>query len=163
MSNLVVIVFDDPDEAGKVRKTLRSVEKTGHLRLDDSAVVVKDAEGKFHIKNETDRGVKIGAIGGGFLGILIGSVFFPFAGLLIGALGGAAVGAAAKMGISQSFVKEVGESMENESSALFVIVRDSNPDVAIAALKPYKGKVLQTTLSPEDEENLRGVLKKEIK
>ena len=91
------------------------------------------------------------------------SVFFPWAGLIIGALGGAAIGAAAKMGVSQSFVKEVSEAMENQSSALFIIVRDSDPDVAISALKPYKGKILQTTLSPEDEENLRGVLKKEIK
>ena len=163
MANLIVVVFDDPEEASNVRKTLRSVQKSGHLRLDDSAVVVKDADGKFHVKNEVDRGIKIGAIGGGFLGVLISSVFFPFAGLFVGALSGAAIGAAAKMGISQSFVKEVGESMENESSALFIILRDSEPDVAVAALKPYKGKVLHTTLSPEDEENLRGVLKKEIK
>ena len=163
MSNLIVIVFDDPEEAGKVRKTIKSVQSGGHIRLDDSAVVVKDANGKFHVKNEMDRGIKIGAIGGGFLGLLIGGVFFPFAGLLIGALGGAAVGATTKLGISQSFIKEVAESMDNESSAFFVIVRDSDPDVAVAALKPYKGKLLQTTLSPEDEENLRGVLKKEIK
>jgi uncharacterized membrane protein len=163
MSNLIVIVFDNPEEAGKVRKTIKSVQGSGHIRLDDSAVVIKDADGKFHVKNEMDRGVKVGAIGGGLLGLLIGSIFFPFAGLLIGALGGAAVGAAAKLGISQSFVKEVAETMENDSSALFIIVRDSNPDVAVSALKPYKGKLLQTTLSPEDEENLRGVLKKEIK
>ena len=163
MSNLIVIVFDDAEEAGNVRKTLRSIQHSGHLRLDDSAVVVKDAKGKFHVKNEIDRGVKIGTLGGGFLGVLIGSVFFPLGGILIGALAGAAIGAAAKMGISQKFVKEVAESMENESSALFIIVRDSDPDVAIAALKPYKGKLLQTTLTPEDEENLRGVLKKEIK
>ena len=76
---------------------------------------------------------------------------------------GAAIGAAAKMGVSQSLVKEVSNSMENESSAIFFIVRDSEPDVAVAALKPYKGKLLQTTLTPEDEETLRGVLKKEIK
>jgi uncharacterized membrane protein len=163
MSHLIVITFDNPEEAGKVRKTLRSVQTGGHLRLDDSAVVTKDADGKFHVKNEVDRGVKIGALGGGFLGVLIGSVFFPFAGLLIGLLGGAAIGAAAKMGISQSFVKEVAADMENESSALFIIVRDSDPDVAVSALKPYKGKLYQTTLSPEAEENLRGVLKKEIK
>ena len=57
MSNLIVIVFDDPEEAGAVRKTLRSVQKTGHLRLDDSAVVLKDDKGKIHVKNEVDRGV----------------------------------------------------------------------------------------------------------
>jgi uncharacterized membrane protein len=162
MSNLIVIVFDNAEEAGKVRQTIKSIEG-GHIRLDDSAVVVKDADGKFHVKNQVDRGIKVGALGGGLLGVLIGSVFFPFAGILIGALAGAAVGAAAKLGISQSFVKEVAETMDNESSALFIIVRDSDPDVAVAALKPYKGKVLQTTLSPEDEETLRGVLKKEIK
>ncbi len=163
MSNLIVIVFDDIEEAGKVRETIRSVQNTGHIRLDDSAVVVKDKKGKVHVKNQVDRGIKVGAVGGGFLGLLIASVFFPLAGIIIGALGGAAIGAAAKLGISQSFVKEVSEAMENKSSALFIIVRDSEPDVAVAALKPYKGKVLQTTLSPEDEENLRGVLKKEIK
>ena len=163
MSNLVVIVFDDPEEAGKVRETIKSVQQTGHIRLDDSAVVVKDKKGKVHIKNQVDRGIKVGAVSGGFLGLLIGSVFFPFAGIIVGALSGAAIGAAAKMGVSQTFVKEVAAAMEKESSALFIIVRDSNPDVAVAALKPYKGKILQTTLSPEDEENLRGVLKKEIK
>jgi uncharacterized membrane protein len=50
--------------------------------------------------------------------------------------------------------------MTENSSALFIIVRDSDPDLAIAALRPYEGKILQTTLSPEDEETLRRTLKK---
>ena len=163
MSNLIVIVFDDSEEAGKVRDTIRSVERMGEIRLDDSAVVIKDASGKIHVKNEVDRGVKVGAIGGGFLGILIGGIFFPLAGLLAGALIGAVIGKFVDLGVDQKFVKEVSDALEPGKSALFIIVRDSAPDVAIAALKPYKGTVFHTTLTPEQEENLRGVLKTEIK
>jgi len=39
-------------------------------------------------------------------------------------------------------------------------VRDGDPDIAVAALRPYEGKILQTTLSDEDEESLRRALKK---
>ncbi len=50
--------------------------------------------------------------------------------------------------------------MTENSSALFIIVRDADPAFAVAALRPYEGKVLQTTLAPEDEETLRRALKK---
>ena len=160
MSNLIVIVFDDPEQAGNVRATLKSVEHEGRLRLDDSAVVVKDEKGKIHVKDQMDRGVKVGAVTGGLLGILLASVFFPIGGLIIGAVAGGLIGSAAGLGISKSFVKEVSESMTENSSALFIIVRDGDPDLAVAALRPYQGKILQTTLSPEDEETLRRTLKK---
>ena len=51
MSNLIVVVFDDAEQAGNVRATLKSVEHEGRLRLDDSAVVVKDEKGKIHVKD----------------------------------------------------------------------------------------------------------------
>jgi uncharacterized membrane protein len=162
MSYLVVITFDNADEAGKVRETLRSAQHSDYLSLDDSAVVVKDEDGKIHVKNEMDRGVKIGAIGGGLLGLLIGGIIFPVAGLLIGALGGALVGKSVDLGIDQKFVKEVSEDLQPGMSALFFIVRAADPDVAMAALRPYQGQVRQTSLPPEAEEELRRILKKRI-
>jgi uncharacterized membrane protein len=55
MANLVVMTFDSAGEASQVRKSMRNLEEQGLLSLDDSAVVVNDAEGKVHVKNETDR------------------------------------------------------------------------------------------------------------
>ena len=162
MSNLVVITFDNMEEADRVRETLRSEQREGYLSLDDSAVVVKDEEGKIHVKNELDRGTKIGAVGGGLIGLLLGGIFFPVAGLLVGVLGGAVVGALSGTGVDKDFVKDVEGDLEPGTSALFFIVRDANPDAALAALRPYKGNVYQTTFPPETEEEIRRLLSKKI-
>jgi len=160
MSHLVVVTFDNPEEAGKVRETLRSVQRADYLSLDDSAVIVKDEEGKIHVKNEMDRGVKIGAIGGGLLGLLLGGIFFPLAGLLVGVIGGGLVGKLADTGVDKKFVQEVSEDLQPGTSALFFIVREANPNMALAALKPYQGTVRHTSFPPEVEDELRRVLSK---
>jgi len=162
MSHLVVVTFDNPEEAGKVRETLRSVQRADYLSLDDSAVIVKDEEGKIHVKNEMDRGVKIGAIGGGLLGLLLGGIFFPLAGLLVGVIGGGLVGKLADTGVDKKFVQEVSEDLQPGTSALFFIVREANPNMALAALKPYQGTVRHTSFPPEVEDELRRVLSKRV-
>lgn len=160
MSHLVVVTFDNPDEAGQVRETLRSAERADYLNLDDSAVIVKDEDGKIHVKNELDRGVKIGAVGGGLLGLLIGGIFFPVAGLLVGALAGGLIGSSVDLGIQKKFVEQVEEDLKPGTSAIFFVVRDANPDVALAAFKPYKGNVYHTSFPPEAEDELRRILSK---
>lgn len=159
MSHLIVITFDNAEEAEKVREAVRREQKQDLVSLDDSAVVVRDDQGKVHVKNELDRGVKIGAVGGGLLGLLIAGIFFPVAGIVMGVLGGMGVGALTGLGIQKSFVKEVSDKLEPGTSALFLIVRHANPNAVVAALKPYKGEVYHTSLDPEDEQTLRRVLK----
>jgi uncharacterized membrane protein len=162
MSNLVEVTFDNPDEAAKVRETLRTAQQADYLNLDDSAVVVKVEEGKVHVKNEMERGVKIGSIGGGLLGLLIGGIFFPVTALLVGAAAGALIGKSADVGIDREFVKEVSADQKPGTSAIFFIVREANPNRTLAALKPYKGTVRHTSFSPAAEETMRRVLSKRI-
>lgn len=160
MSNVIVITFDNEDEAKKVREALKEVQHGGYLSLDDSAVVVRDQSGKYHVHNELDRGVKVGALGGGFLGLLLGVMFAPIGGLLIGAAAGGLIGSSFDLGISKKFIKDVEASMEPGTSALFLVVKETDPNMALAALKPYKGEVYHTSLDPDDEEHLRKILSK---
>jgi uncharacterized membrane protein len=160
MSNLIVIVFDDEEQAGEVRESLRKQQKIGNISLDDSAVVVKDEDGQVHIKNEVDRGVKTGIAGGGLIGLFVGFVIGgPIGMMILGGLGGAAVGALTNMGLQKSFIKEVSAEIKPGTSSIFFIVRDANPNAAIATLRPYKGTVIQSSLTPEAEKELRHALK----
>ena len=162
MSFVVAITFDNAEEADKVRETLSKGQKGDYISLDDSAVIVMDEEGKAHVENEMDRGAKVGAVGGGFLGLLIGGLMFPVVGLVIGVVGGALVGKLAAPGIDKQFVEDVEKDLTPGTSAIIFIVRDTNVDYAMASLRPYKGKIYQTSLPAESEEELRKELKKSI-
>jgi uncharacterized membrane protein len=161
VSNLVVILFDKEEDAGRVRQALRSEQHADYLHLDDSAVVVKDHGGHVHVRNEVDTGVKWGALGGALLGPIL-LFMFPVVGIAAGALGGALVGKTLDLGVDQSFVKEVSAALKPGTSALFIMVRSDNPGPVIEALKPYKGTLYQTSFSTEAEESLKRVLAEEV-
>jgi uncharacterized membrane protein len=46
------------------------------------------------------------------------------------------------------------------ASALFVVARRGRPEKIVEALKPYKGRILQTSLSHQDEARLKAALEK---
>ena len=160
MSQLIVLTFDDTEQAGAALEALKKASSSGHLKIDDAAVIVKDETGKIDIKNQLDTGTKWGAVGGGLIGLILASVFFPLAGLAIGAIGGALVGKSLNLGVDQKFVKDVTESLKPGSSALFVIGSGGNPEVVVAALRPFQGTIYQTTLPTEAVEELHQALKR---
>lgn len=160
MSHLIVLTFEDTEQAGGAFEALKQAQSGGHLKIDDAAVIVKQESGKVEIKNQLDTGVKWGAVGGGVLGLLLGGVFFPLAGLAIGTIGGALVGKTLDLGIDQQFVKDVTESLKPGSSALFVMGSSDEPAVVFGALRPFQGTIHQATLSTEGVEALHEALKK---
>lgn len=159
MSNLVVLTFDDTEQSGAAFEVLKKAQSGGYLKLVDAAVIVKQESGKVEIKNQLDSGIKRGAVGGGLIGLLLAGVFFPLAGMVIGAVGGALVGKSMDLGVDPKFVKDVTETLKPGSSALFLMVKDAQPDVAIGVLRPFKGTIYQTTLPSEAVEALHEALK----
>lgn len=157
MSQLVVITFDDEAQAGEALQRIRQVEKAGQVKLNDTAVVVKDKDGKVHTRNEVSSATETGAVVGGVIGGML-TFFFPPAGAAVGAAAGAAVGALTQGGVDGGFVREVQADLKPGSSALFVVARDGNLGAFTAALEPFKGTLRQTTLDTDGEEALRRAL-----
>jgi len=160
MSHLIVLTFDDTKQAGQAFDAIKKAQRSGHLKVDDAAIVVKQEDSKVEIKNQLDKGVKWGAVGGGVLGLLFAGVFFPLAGLTIGAVGGALVGKALDLGVDKKFVDNVTETLKPGMSALFVIGNSDKPDAISGLLRPFQGTIYQTTLSTEGVETLRDALKR---
>ena len=55
-------------------------------------------------------------------------------------------------------MKKLGEIFQPGTSALFVLVRKATPDKELKEFKCFKGKVLKTSLTKDEEAELRAVL-----
>jgi len=159
MSHVLAITFEDEEQGPAALRTLKSLASQGQLKIDDAAVIVKDAEGKVKVDNMVESGVKQGALAGGFVGLLISSVFFPVAGIALGAAGGALIGKTLNTGLDKKFITDVQESLKPGNSGILFIVRRENVGLLITALEPFKGKIFQSSFDSEAEEEIRKSLK----
>jgi uncharacterized membrane protein len=158
MSTLVAIEYDDPFKAEEVRLSLMKLQKEYLIDLEDAVVAVKDQKGKVRLHQAFNL-TAAGALSGGFWGILIGMIFLnPLLGMAMGAAAGAVSGALRDIGINDNFMKQLAANMKPGSSTLFVLVRKVTPDKVLDEIKGTGGKVLQTSLSHEDEAKLQTAL-----
>jgi uncharacterized membrane protein len=155
MSQLIVVSFEKEATANEALEALRGLQRAGAAAISDAAVVQKDPDGKTHVKGTLDGGAIGGAAIGGALGLIL-FIFFPVIGVAIGAIGGALVGHALSDRVDKDFVRQVSEKLEAGHSALFVLLKDANPAAVMAALRPIEGgTIIQTTLDPDVEEEVR--------
>jgi uncharacterized membrane protein len=157
VNQLVVIAFDHFDDARSAMRDLRDLEGQGLIRFEDTAIVQRDPDGTAHVKNEVSGTTETATIAGAVIGGLLTFVFPPL-GMAIGAAVGAAAGVAMDTGVSGRFIDEVKTTLRPGRSALFLVVKQSELDAVLAALRRYRGDVIQTTLDSEAEQALREAL-----
>ena len=157
-SNLVVIGFDDEHTAFAMRAELVKMQKEYLIDMEDVVVVTKDDKDKVKLHQAVNL-TATGAVGGTFWGMLIGMLFLnPLLGAAVGAGAGAISGKLSDIGVDDNFMKKLGETFTPGTSALFVLVRKATPDKVLEGLKGFKGKVIQTSLTKDKEDELRKVL-----
>jgi uncharacterized membrane protein len=155
MSDLVVVAFDDENTAFRVRDKMVNLQKERLIELEDLVVVVHQQDGKVNIKQANDL-VTGGALSGSFWGLLIGLIFFmPLLGLAMGALMGALAGKMSDYGIEDNFIKEVANQVKPGNSAVFLLIRKVTPDKVLAQMREFKGHVIKTSLTSENEAKVR--------
>lgn len=160
MSDLIALTYDDQASGRQAFDALSEMQKQQILTLEDAALAYKDEKGKVKVK-QTLENQHTGTVAtwGFFWGFLIGLLFGgPLFWGLATALLGAIVGKSTDLGIDNKFIKEVGESLDPGGSALFMLVTEATPDKVLPEMEKFGGHVYQTSLSNEDEENLRKVL-----
>lgn len=155
MSDLIVVGFESESKADEVLNKLGKLQKSHLIDLEDAAVLTKNDNGKIRVKQAYNL-VAAGATSGSFWGLFLGLLFLhPLLGLAAGAASGALSGSFSDIGINDNFIKDLGETLEPGASALFILVRKATPDKVLEELKPFDGKIIQTSLSKIDEDSLK--------
>ena len=166
MSDLVVIGFDNPHEADRVLTDLNRLQKEYLVDLEDAVIATRDPDGKLRLKQSIDlvgAGAASGGLWGAMWGSLVGLLFLnPLigmaAGVALGAGAGALSGKLADYGINDDFIRSVGEAVQPGTSALFILVRKIQPEKVLAAMSHVRGRVIRSSLSPEQERRLQEAL-----
>jgi uncharacterized membrane protein len=146
MSELVVVGFDDKFKAEDALLRLLKLEQEALVVLDDAVVVIKHADGKIRAKAYHDLTEPVPELGNELWGGIISAVVFH-----------------SELKIAQGvfdpdFLTNVEETLKPNSSALFVLVRPTDPEAVLTALAGIGGELLRTSLPEAAQLKLRDAL-----
>ena len=154
MADLIVLGFDREETAEAVRTLTARLMRENLIELEDAVVVVRTQDGQVKI-NQAFNLTAAGAASGALWGSLIGLLFLnPLLGAAVGAASGALGGSLTDIGINDDTIREIGETLQPGTSALFVLVRKATFDRVAEALRSYNPKIIRTSLSYDSEAEL---------
>ena len=150
MAELVVVAFDDVAEADRALTELARLQREYLIDLEDAVIAIRQPDGKVNLKQSISLvgvGAASGGLSGAMWGTLVGLLFLnPLAGMAVGGLVGAGSGALSgtlvDYGINDDFIRRIGETLQPNTSALFVLVRKAQPEKVMNELSGFRGRVI---------------------
>jgi uncharacterized membrane protein len=168
MSELVVVGFDDTQQADRALTELVRLTKEHLIDLEDAVVAIRSQDGTVRIKQSVNLvgiGAAQGSLSGALWGSLVGLLFLnPLlgfaAGAAVGAGSGALAGSLSDYGIDDDLIRSIGDTLQPNTSALFVLIRKVQPEKVLADMTAagFQGRVIRSSLSPEQEQRLQAAL-----
>jgi uncharacterized membrane protein len=132
----------------------------GLLHIDETAIIVKDAEGNVRTSQDVNKTAK-GQHTGHVLGLVTAAITGTMPFIMAGTLAGKLIGWLTDDGITNKFIKEMTEGLKPGTSAMVILGR-SDPErraQVVERLRAFGPKLLESDLPPELEQKLTTALK----
>ena len=152
---LTALVFPDKGRAAEAQAVLKRLGDEGKIQVHDSAVVVRDEDGKVRLHTETNPASE-GRTHGLWLGVAAALVTGILPLIVAGPVVGHVTGKLLDKSIDDRFMKELGATLQPGTSALFVLVRQGSTDrdAVLGAMRELAGRVFYTNLPESMERQL---------
>jgi len=139
-SELLIAVFSDEEVAGKALEALKQSQNAGGVKFGAAAVIRREDDGALSIRETSDVSTAAGAVAGGILGGLLGLLTGKkVVGAGLGALLGAGAAHMLDAGIPDARLEEIAATLPNGTSALAVLMDESQHGAATNLLVPLNG------------------------
>lgn len=156
MAAVTVWKFPEPGGADFALARLDTLEKQGLVEVADAAIVSWRHGAKKPKTTQVHDQTRKGALTGGFWGLLFGLIFvLPFLGAAVGVAMGALAGHFSDYGINDEFIEQVRAKVTEGTSALFVLTGHVDREALIAEMSDLNMELIQSNLTPEEEQALR--------
>lgn len=145
--SFIVVKYAGPDTAGEALATVRQLAKDKVVTIKDAVAITKTEKGKIKLHQSKDDPAGKGFLKGGAIGVLFALLFGGAGWIVAGALSGTALGMLDK-GIKNKLLKELGEDMSADESALAVLIEAADWETLKAHMDAkYSGEIIVEQLA----------------
>jgi uncharacterized membrane protein len=141
--SFIVVKYPQKETADAALKAVLGLAKEKVVKLRDAATITKTEKGKIKLHQTKDDSTSKGLLKGGVIGVIFAVLFGPAGWIVAGAAAGGAL-ATFDRGIKNKLLKELGENMTPEQSAMAVLVEEADWEKALGRMADLnlKGEVV---------------------